>query len=546
MACSASRPDDLDTARRLAAGQSRTVAVWALVSRITGFARVAVIAAVLGPTWSGNLFQLVLVLTTTLYSLLAGSQFANLLVPLLVPAIDRGDAARARQIANGALGMILVPLASITLGAAALGSGLLFLLTLGLSDEAARAQAMHSGAPLLWVMLPQAVLYGVVGTGIAVQQAHRRFGLATAGSALENLAVIAVFLAAGSFFGELEDPVSSGLHLVVLGAGSTAAVGVHAAAQWWGARRAGMALLPRAGWRDPELRDTAWRGLATVGYTGLYWSAFFLVMAAAAGVPGGAVAFQIAHSCGQLPIALAATPVAVAHMPLLARIAARPSEFETVYREGTRLVFFAAIPVGSLLLAIPATLASAVAFGKMGTQEGIGLIAAFLLTLGPGVPAEAIAVLATMAAYARREVGLPLRAMFARLLVVAAGVAGSVLLLHGVALLAALGAAMTAGNFVAAAWLHFQQTSPRRSDWWRLGSSRAAWIAIQLAALVPALAIAGWLGARGHGPLRIAVAAAAVSASLGCYTLLHWLRGSHELRTLLPAVALPRLRKRAS
>jgi len=44
-------------ALRELAGHSRTVFVWTVASRLTGFARVALIAAVLGPTFFGNLYQ---------------------------------------------------------------------------------------------------------------------------------------------------------------------------------------------------------------------------------------------------------------------------------------------------------------------------------------------------------------------------------------------------------------------------------------------------------------------------------------------------------
>jgi len=40
-----------------AAGDSITVAVWTLVSRITGLLRFAVVGAVLGPTFFGNTYQ---------------------------------------------------------------------------------------------------------------------------------------------------------------------------------------------------------------------------------------------------------------------------------------------------------------------------------------------------------------------------------------------------------------------------------------------------------------------------------------------------------
>ena len=39
-----------------------------------------------------------------------------------------------------------------------------------------------------------------------------------------------------------------------IGVGSTAAVTIHAATQWWGAYRLGVALVPWAGWNDHEVR----------------------------------------------------------------------------------------------------------------------------------------------------------------------------------------------------------------------------------------------------------------------------------------------------
>lgn len=47
---------------------SRTLAAWILVSRITGFARVATMAAVLGPTFFGNIYQLTALLPNMIFT----------------------------------------------------------------------------------------------------------------------------------------------------------------------------------------------------------------------------------------------------------------------------------------------------------------------------------------------------------------------------------------------------------------------------------------------------------------------------------------------
>ena len=77
------------------------MAVLTLVSRATGFARGIVIAAVLGPTFFGNLFVAANSLPNLIFELVIGSVIVSLLVPPLVTHLDLGDRAAARRIACG-------------------------------------------------------------------------------------------------------------------------------------------------------------------------------------------------------------------------------------------------------------------------------------------------------------------------------------------------------------------------------------------------------------------------------------------------------------
>ena len=73
-------------------GDSLTVAAWTILSRVTGLARVAVVGAVLGPTYTGNTYQFTNSLPNLLYyGFLAGGLFSSLLAPALVRHIDAGD-----------------------------------------------------------------------------------------------------------------------------------------------------------------------------------------------------------------------------------------------------------------------------------------------------------------------------------------------------------------------------------------------------------------------------------------------------------------------
>ena len=85
------------------------------------------------------------------------------------------------------LGMLaIVPLAAVAT------PWLLRLGSAGAADSAAASGQAHVGAVLVLLLLPQVPLYAIVGTATAVMNAHRRFALAAAAPALENLGTIAV------------------------------------------------------------------------------------------------------------------------------------------------------------------------------------------------------------------------------------------------------------------------------------------------------------------------------------------------------------------
>jgi putative peptidoglycan lipid II flippase len=93
------------------AGDSLTVALWTMVSRVTGVARIAVIGAVLGPTFFGNTYQFTNSLPNVIYyGFMAGTLFSSLLVPALVRHIDDGNRRASERVAGGFLGMTLAAL----------------------------------------------------------------------------------------------------------------------------------------------------------------------------------------------------------------------------------------------------------------------------------------------------------------------------------------------------------------------------------------------------------------------------------------------------
>jgi capsular exopolysaccharide synthesis family protein len=498
-----------------AAGDSLTVAAGTMVSRITGLARFAVVGAVLGPTYAGNTYQFTNSMPNLVYyGFLAGALFPSLLIPALVRHIDAGDRRATERVAGGFLGVMLVALLAVSPAAVILGPLALKTAALG-GPHAVSAAEVSVGRLLIVMVLPQMFLYSVVGSAAAVMNAHRRFALAASAPAVENLGTIAVLLVTGAVYGtgrSITDLPAG--EVLLLGLGSTAAVTLHASVQWWGARRAGVALLPRLGWRDTEVLAVARRGVPALAQAGLEAFQVLVLLVAANRLPGGIVAFQIAMSFYFLSTALGTTPVALSLMPRLSRmhLDGDTTAFRDTLVRGLALGFFVTIPtgVGYLVLAVP--FARAISFGRMDSALGVAMVAGALAALAAAVIAQTAFMIATYASYARKDTRSPLRSMVMQTVVCLSLVSLS-LLVHGPAVLVVLGLAVSGAASAAAC--HLMARMWRTLD--RHGTERLAPSVARFAvgacimagpAWLTATAVSGWLGPRVGAIAAVLVGAA--------------------------------------
>jgi len=454
-----------------AAGDSIAVATWTIVSRVTGVAKFAAIAAVLGPTFFGNTYQFTNSLPNLVYyGILAGSLLSSLLVPALVRHIDAGDRQASERIAGGFLGITMLAMCVVAPLAITLGPLVLRLAAASGSPLVGAAQA-QVGRWLIVMFIPQIFFYGIVAAATAVMNARRRFALPAAAPAIENIGIIIVLAATAVLYGNETNlgNVPTG-EMLLLGLGTTSAVALHAAAQWWGAARAGVTLVPRSGWRDPEVRIVVRRALPAIAQAGLASLQVLTLLIIANGVAGGVVAFQMALNFYYLAIALGATPVALSLLPRLARMHLSGAEgmFRDTLARGFALGLFVTIPaaVGYLVLAEP--LARAISFGKMGSTAGVTMVAVSIAALAVAVVAQTVFMIATYASYARKDVRTPLISMGLQA-VACFSLVGFAQLAHGPAMLGVLGLAFSVAIIVGAGTLLF---SLRRQL--SAGSARAA------------------------------------------------------------------------
>ena len=538
-------PEPLDGGLDLATpegtvGDSMSVAVWTLVSRVTGVLRGITIAAVLGATYFANTFQFTNSLPNLVfYGLLAGSMFSSLLVPALVGHIDSGDRSAAARTAGGLLGVAMLGMLALVPAVAIATPWLLRLGSAGAANAAAAANQVHVGTVLVLLLLPQVPLYAIVGTATAVMNAYRRFALPAAAPAIENLGTIAVLGVVAVLYSHVaaEQSVSLSL-LLLLGLGTTGAVMLHASVQWWGARRVGIVLVPKSGWHDPQVRATIHRALPALAQAALVAVLFGALSLAADGVPGGVVAFQLATNFYFLPIALAASPVAISLVPRLSRMTepGQAGMFRDTYVRGVVLACFFAVPAATAYAVLARPIAGAIGVGAFGAAGGRDLIAAAVLGLAPAIVGETLFLVTTYACYARKDTSRPLRAMVIQAVICAAGIA-VVVHLHGTDLLTGLGLALSAGSLVAAGYLvhNLRRELPRGGE--RTLHPILQTVACSAIMALPAWAVADFLASRlTSGPGRAVTMLIVSLGGAGIYFAAQAALGADQLEWLSAAL----------
>jgi putative peptidoglycan lipid II flippase len=448
------------------------VASWTVVSRVTGFVRAVVIAAILGPTYLGNTYQATNSIPNLTFYFLTGSLFVTLLVPPLVAHIDLDETEASQRLAGGFLGTAMAVLGSVAVVIVLGGPFVLGLLTSGVANPATAADQLRVGWVLIAIFMPQVLLYAVAGTSSAVLNAHGRFALAAAAPALENVAIIATLMASGLMFGtgatlaSVQTP-----QLLLLGLGTTGAVAAHAAAVWIGTYRLGVRVIPRAGWRNPELRGLFHRAVSSLGYAGLEALGTFAALIVANSVRGGVVAFQLAIHFSYMAFAISAYPIGVALLPTLSRLHEQREQqrFRDELVHGFGLTFFITVPICFALVVLAFPLARAVSFGEMGRDAGVVLISASLATVGLSLLGRCGRYVCTQASYARHDVRTPLRGMIVRTVASVGPMVGILLWTDGWVTLALLGAAVALGELTSAVYLasHLRSTLPSGRE--RLG-----------------------------------------------------------------------------
>jgi putative peptidoglycan lipid II flippase len=359
-----------------------------LLSRITGFARVVVVAAVLGTSYLGNVYQSANAIPNILFELFAAGALQSVLVPIMVDAVDRHHERDAEGTAGAVLGAMLGLLGALVAAGMVAGPLVMRLLVSGVPDAEIRDAQVELGTFLLWFFLPQILFYAANMVATAVLNARNSFALPVFAPTVNNVVVITTYVVFGIMRGD--QPPSLDLTLaekLVLALGTTAGVVAFCAVPVMGLWRSGFRLRPRWTPRHPVLRTLARDGSWAAGFLAMSQVLLVAVLVLSNSVEGGVVVYQLAFVLFMLPNSLFAVPVFTTTFPSLSRAARaeRWAEFSSeVSRAARSIGFLTLASVGGLVALAPA-LADLVARGNASerTAEIAGAIAAFAFGL-PG------------------------------------------------------------------------------------------------------------------------------------------------------------------
>lgn len=397
-----SRPELSDAA---VVSRSWGMALATLISRITGFIRIVLLAAILGAALS-SAFTVANQLPNMIAALVLEATFTAIFVPVLARA-ERDDAdggaAFVRRLVTLATTLLLV--ATVLSVAAA---PLLVRLMLGHDPQVNQPLT----TAFAYLLLPQVIFYGLSSVFMAILNTRNIFGPPAWAPVVNNVVAIATLGLYLLVPGELSlNPMTMGdAKLLVLGVGTTLGVVAQAAVLFVAIRRERISLRPLWG-IDDRLKKFGMMALAMVLYVLISQVGFIVGNQVASGAAAsGPAIYNYTWLILQLPFGIVGVTVLTVVMPRLSRNAAA-GDGPAVLADlslATRLTMVTLIPIVAFMTVGGPAMGSALfAYGKFGAVDANYLGVAISLSAFTLIP-YALVLLQLRVFYAREQPWTPI------------------------------------------------------------------------------------------------------------------------------------------
>jgi putative peptidoglycan lipid II flippase len=349
-----------------------TVGGWTLVSRVTGFVRDIVMAAVLGAGPVADAFFVAFRLPNHFRAIFAEGAFAAAFVPAYARRLQQDGREEARRFGDGIGTGLMLVLGALIAFALVFTPTVVRVLAPGLATDPAR---FDLAVALTRITFPYLALMSIETLIAGTLNANHRFASAAGAPVLLNISMVSALLLA-AFFPTAGHAAAWGV--LVAGILQALLVGGDAARQGFGFRLRWPVLDP------PTKRFLKALGPAIVGAGGVQLALFADTLIATF-LPAGALsALYYADRINQLPIGVVGIAIGIVLLPEMSRRLAAGDEAGAAAAQGRaiELTLLIAIPFVAAAIAIP------------------DLVMRGLFARGAFTNADAAAAAATLSAYA--------------------------------------------------------------------------------------------------------------------------------------------------
>lgn len=404
--------------------RSWAMAFATLVSRLTGFARIVLLAAILGAALS-SAFSVANQLPNLVAALVLEATFTAIFVPVLARAEQSdpdGGAAFVRRLVTLTTALLVLATALSVLAAP-----LLVRLMLGRTPQVNEPLT----TAFAYLLLPQVLAYGLTSVFMAILNTRNVFGPTAWAPVVNNVVALATLAVYAAVPGELSvDPVRMGnTKLLVLGIGTTLGVFAQTAVLLVALRRQRVDLRPLWG-IDERLKRFGTMATAMVLYVLI--SQLGLVVGnqiASTAAASGPAIYNYTWLVLMLPFGMIGVTVLTVVMPRLSRNAAA-DDTRAVLADlslATRLTLITLIPIVAFMTVGGPAIGSALfAYGHFGGVDAGYLGAAIALSAFTLIP-YGLVLLQLRVFYAREQPWTPIVII---LVITAVKIVGSVLAPH--------------------------------------------------------------------------------------------------------------------
>jgi len=375
-----------------------SVGGWTLVSRLTGFIRDVVLAAVMGVGPIADAFFVAFRIPNHFRAIFGEGAFNNAFLPAYAQVLETGGEGPARSFASRITTLMLIVQIALLVVAFLGMPWVVTLLAPGFSDDPAK---FDLAVTLTRITFPYLLFITVVTIYSGILNAHDRFWAAAAAPILLNVAMIValaiVFLFPNAGYAAAWGvTVSGALQLILV---------------WWQARRAGAAPgLERPRMDAPMKTFFKALGPAVIGSAGVQL-AIFADTIIASFLPTGAVSsLYYADRLYQLPLGVIGIAAGTVLLPEMSRRIAAGDEAGAYAAQNRTigLTLALAAPFLVAFMVIPELIMSALFQRGAFDAEAAARAGAVLAAYGLGLPAAVLIRSAVSSFYARSDTATPL------------------------------------------------------------------------------------------------------------------------------------------